>query len=326
MAILVFIEARDGAIRRVSLEVLGAARSVAAGLGGAPVVAVLPGHQVREVAALGPAGADRVLVYDAPHFRGYTPDGYAAAVAEAAGKVAATAVLFPASAMGKDLAPRVAARLGAGLATDCTGLRAEGGELIATRPVYAGKVFAEVAWDRPPQVASLRPKIFEPLPPDAGRSAAVETLPAPVSEADLKVRAVETVAAAQGQVDLTEAEIIVSGGRGMKGPEGYGILEQLAGALGGVVGASRAAVDAGWRPHADQVGQTGKTVSPKLYVACGISGAIQHLAGMSGSRCIVAINKDGDAPIFKVSDYGVVGDLFEVVPALTEQLRKLDGR
>jgi electron transfer flavoprotein alpha subunit len=267
-----------------------------------------------------------VLVYDAPHFRTYTPDGYAAAVAGAAGSVGATVVLFAASAMGKDLAPRVAARLGAGLATDCTALRAEGGRLTATRPIYAGKVFAEVAWDRAPAVASLRPKIFEPIAPDASRVAAVEALPVPVAEGDLKVRTVEVKAAAQGKVDLTEAEIIVSGGRGMKGPEGYGVLEELAAALGGVVGASRASVDAGWRPHGDQVGQTGKTVSPKLYIACGISGAIQHLAGMSGSRCIVAINKDADAPIFKVADYGLVGDLFEVVPALTEQVRKLNAR
>jgi electron transfer flavoprotein alpha subunit len=228
--------------------------------------------------------------------------------------------------MGKDLAPRVAARLGAGLATDCTALRAEGGQLVATRPIYAGKVLAEVTWDKPPAVASLRPKIFEPAPPDAARSAAVEMFPAPVAEADLRVRTVEVKAAAQGQVDLTEAEVIVSGGRGMKGPEGYGVLEELAAALGGVVGASRAAVDAGWRPHGDQVGQTGKTVSPRLYVACGISGAIQHLAGMSGSRCVVAINKDPDAPIFKVADYGLVGDLFEIVPALAGEVRKLNAR
>jgi electron transfer flavoprotein alpha subunit len=326
MAILVFAEARDGAVRRVTLEALGAARGVAAALGNPPVVAVLPGHQVRDAAALGPAGADRVLVCDAPHFRHYAPDGYAAAVAVAAGKVGATVVLFAASAMGKDLAPRVAARLGAGLATDCTALRVDGGRLIATRPVYAGKVLAEVAWDGDPQVASLRPKIFEPAAPDASRAVAVEAMEAPVAESGLKVRTVEVKAAAQGKVDLTEAEIIVSGGRGVKGPEGYGVLEELAEALGGVVGASRAAVDAGWRPHGDQVGQTGKTVSPKLYVACGISGAIQHLAGMSGSRCIVAINRDPEAPIFKVADYGLVGDLFEVVPALTQEVRKLNAR
>ena len=325
MAILVFIEARDRKIRRVSLEVLGAARALSAQLGNAPVVAVLPGAGVEDVASLGPAGADRALVCDAPHFALYTPDGYAAAVDAAVELVKPDVLLFPASAMGKDLAPRVAARRKAGLASDCTALRIDGGRLVATRPVYAGKVVCDVAFEGPLQIASLRPKAFEPVAPDASRAAAVEPLNPPVVEADLKVRTVEVKAAAQGKVDLTEAEIIVSGGRGMKGPDQFGVLEQLAEALGGVVGASRAAVDAGWRSHGDQVGQTGKTVSPKLYIACGISGAIQHLAGMSSSRCVVAINKDPDAPIFKVADYGLVGDLFEVVPALTEEIKKLNS-
>jgi electron transfer flavoprotein alpha subunit len=323
MSILVFAEAREGKIRRVALEVLTAARKLSAESGGQPVTAVVVGHGIQDAASLGPAGADRVLVCDAAHFALYSPDGYAAAVAAACEKVQAGVVLFGASAMGKDLAPRVAARLKAGLATDCTAVRAEAGRLVATRPVLAGKAIAEVAWEGTPQVASLRPKIFEPAPADASRTAAVEAMPAPVAEGDLKVRTLEVKAATAGKIDLTEAEIIVSGGRGMKGPENYNILEDLADALGGVVGASRAAVDAGWRPHGDQVGQTGKTVSPKLYVACGISGAIQHLAGMSSSRCVVAINKDAEAPIFKVADYGLVGDLFEVVPALTEAVRKL---
>ncbi len=325
MSILVFAEARDRRIRHVTHEVLGAARGLADALGNLPVVAVLPGFGVEDPASLGPAGADRVLLCDGPHLARYSPDGYAAAVVAAAKQVNAQVVLLGASAMGKDLAPHVAQRLNAGLATDCTALRVEGGKLVATRPMVAGKVVAEVEWEGSPQVASLRPKIFEPLPAGSSRTAAVESLPLPLTEADLKVRTVEVKAAAQGKMDLTEAEVIVSGGRGLKGPEGYGILEELAESLGGVVGASRAAVDAGWRPHSDQVGQTGKTVSPKLYIACGISGAIQHLAGMSSSKCIVAINKDPEAAIFKVADYGLVGDLFEVVPALTEAVRKLNS-
>ncbi len=325
MAILVFIEARDGTVRRISHEALGAARTLSAQMGNVPVVGVLPGHGIVAPEALGPLGADRVLVCDVPQLKMYSPDGFAVVVEAAVHKVAATVVLLGGSAMGKDLAPRVAARLKAGLATDCTALRAEGGQIRASRPIYAGKLISEVAWDASPAVASLRPKAFEAMAPDASRQAAVEPLECPVAESELKVRTLEVKAASQGKLDLTEAEIIVSGGRGMKGPEHYNILEDLAEALGGVVGASRASVDAGWRPHGDQVGQTGKTVSPKLYIAVGISGAIQHLAGMSSSRCIVAINKDPEAPIFKVADYGLVGDLFEVVPALTDAVKKLNA-
>jgi electron transfer flavoprotein alpha subunit len=226
--------------------------------------------------------------------------------------------------MGKDLAPRVAARLGAGLAADCIAVAVEGGRLVATRPVFAGKAQQKVAFPGRPALLSLRPKVF-PAAAGAGRTARVETLEIAWSPADARARVRSVEAAAGGSVDLTEAEIIVSGGRGLKGPEHFKVIEALAEALGATVGASRAVVDAGWRPHADQVGQTGKTVSPKLYVAIGISGAIQHLAGMSSSRCIVAINKDPEAPIFKIADYGIVGDLFEVVPALTEEVKKLNA-
>jgi len=233
------------------------------------------------------------------------------------------AVLFAASAMGKDLAPRVAARLGVGLATDCVALSAEGARLTATRPVFAAKAVQTVRFPRSPALLTLRPKAFASV--EGSGSATVTLLPVAVDAAAAKAKVTGVAAAGGGKVDLTEAEIIVSGGRGLKGPEHFAMIEDLAAALGGVVGASRAVVDAGWRPHGDQVGQTGKTVSPKLYVAVGISGAIQHLAGMTSSRCIVAINKDAEAPIFKVADYGIVGDAFEVVPALTEAVRKLNG-
>jgi electron transfer flavoprotein alpha subunit len=230
-------------------------------------------------------------------------------------------VVFAASAQGKDLAPRVAARLGVPLAADATELAVDGGAVIVTRPVYAGKAQLKVKVTATPAVVSLRPNVFTPVErPKAGTA---ETAPVSGDAGRVVVKGIK--AAAGGTLDVAEASIVVSGGRGMKEPANFKLLEDLAAALGGraAVGASRAVVDAGWRPHGDQVGQTGKTVSPSLYVAVGISGAIQHLAGMRTAKVIVAINKDKDAPIFKVADYGIVGDLFEVVPKLTEEIRRL---
>jgi electron transfer flavoprotein alpha subunit len=319
MSILVVIEQRDGQIRPVSREALGAATRLAADLGG-PVVALCCAAADPGAASLGEAGAERVLVAAHERFARYDGEGMTTAVAAAVAAVKPAAVLFPATAQGRDLAPRVAATLGVGLASDCTALAVEGGALRATRPVFAGKAIQTLAFTKTPALATLRPKMFAPVA--AGRTAAVEAF-AVTFAGEPGGRVTAMAAAAAGKVDLTEAEVIVAGGRGMKGPEHFALLEALAAELGGSVGASRAAVDAGWRSHADQVGQTGKTVAPKLYIAAGVSGAIQHLAGMTSSRCIVAINKDPEAPIFKVADYGLVGDLFEVVPALTEALRKL---
>jgi electron transfer flavoprotein alpha subunit len=324
MSVLVFVEQRDGQVRAVSREALGEAVRLAAALGG-PVVGVCPAAADPGLAALGEAGADRVLLAAHPDFAHYDPAGYARAVAAAAGALQPAAVLFAASTMGRDLAPRVAARLGAGLATECTALAVEGGRLVASRPVYAGKALQRVTFPQAPALASLRPKAFEPVA-RPGRAAAVEPLAVDLDAAAPRARVLRVAPAAAGRVDLTEAEVIVSGGRGLRDPEQFRVLEALAAALGAGVGASRPVVDAGWRPHAEQVGQTGKTVSPRLYVAVGISGAIQHLAGMMSSRCIVAINKDPEAPIFKVADYGIVGDLFEVVPALTEAVKGLQTR
>jgi len=324
MSILVFIEQRDGQIRSVSREALGEATRLAAALGG-PVVAVCAAASDPGLAALGEAGAERVLFATDPDFARYDAAGYTQAVVAAVTATQPAVVLFPASAMGKDLAPRVAARLDVGLASDCTALAVEGGALIATRPVYAGKAVQKVRFPLTPALVSLRPKVFSAVTL-AGKSAAVEPLAVGVDAAAPRARVTQVAAASGGKLDLTESEIIVSGGRGLKAPENFALIEALAEALGATVGASRAVVDAGWRPHGDQVGQTGKTVSPRLYVAVGISGAIQHLAGMSSSRCIVAINKDPDAPIFKVADYGLVGDLFEVVPALTEAVKKANAQ
>jgi electron transfer flavoprotein alpha subunit len=324
MAILVFIEHRDGKVRAVSREALGEATRLAAALGG-PVVGVCAADADPGLAALGEAGASEVLLASHEAFRSYEPAGYARAVAAAVEKVKPAVVLFSASSQGRDLAPRVAARLGVGLAADCTAMAVEGGRLIASRPVYAGKALLRVAFTGSPAMASLRPKVFAPAPAQNGGTPTITPLPVEYDATKARSRVREVKATSAGKVDLTEAEIIVSGGRGLKGPEHFDIIEALAGALGATVGASRAVVDAGWRSHGDQVGQTGKTVSPKLYVAVAISGAIQHLAGMSSSRCIVAINKDPDAPIFKVADFGLVGDAFEVVPALTEAVKKLNA-
>ncbi len=324
MAILVFIEHRDGKVRAVSREALGEAVRLAATLGG-PVVGVCAAAADPGLAALGEAGVSEILHASHEAFRHYEPAGYVRAVVAATEKVKPAAVLFPASSQGRDLAPRVAARLGVGLAADCTALAVEGGRLIASRPVYAGKAVQRVTFSGAPAIVSLRPKVFAPAPPQNGGAPAVTPLAAEYDAAAARSRVREVKATSAGKVDLTEAEIIVSGGRGLRGPEHFDIIEALAAALGATVGASRAVVDAGWRSHGDQVGQTGKTVSPKLYVAVAISGAIQHLAGMSSSRCIVAINKDADAPIFKVADYGLVGDAFEVVPALTEAVKKLNA-
>ncbi|HEV8479523.1 MAG TPA: electron transfer flavoprotein subunit alpha/FixB family protein [Candidatus Eisenbacteria bacterium] len=323
MSVLVFVEARDGQIKSTSLEAVSEARRLADQGSLGEVCAVIPGSKVEGAAGLGAYGADRAWTVDDELVAHYQPESYVACVAEAVKKAGANLILFPASAMGRDLAPRVAARLGAGLASDCTALDWQGGALVATRPVYAGKAISTVKIAGSPALASLRPRAFAATERRPGASCAVEPLGITLDPARARVRTVEVGAGEGGRVDLTEAEVIVSGGRGLRGPEHFHLIEELAEALGGTVGASRAVVDAGWRPHAEQVGQTGKTVSPKLYVAVGISGAIQHLAGMSSARCIVAINKDPEAPIFKIADYGIVGDAFEVVPALTEALKGL---
>jgi len=313
--IVTFAEQRNGKLRRPSLEVVSEARRLAGPLG-ASVATVLVGSGVSALAPeLAAHGADRVHLFDDPALAAYATESYARAVAQVIGEVKPSVVLVPFTALGKDLAPRVAAKAGAGLVSDCVALTVKGGRLHARRPLYAGKAYATVIWEGEPQMATLRANVFPLAPPDASRKA--EVVKGNVdATARARVAAVQAVAA--GKVELTEAQVIVSGGRGLKGPEHFHIVQELGEALGGAVGASRAVVDAGWVDHQMQVGQTGKTVSPTLYVACGISGAIQHLAGMSSSKYIVAINKDPDAPIFKVANYGILGDVFEIVPRLTK--------
>ena len=313
MKVLVFAEQRGGKLKKASLEAVSVGREFADATGGW-VVAVLLGQGVGSLPeALGKAGADKVFVGDDPIFSSYSTDAYGLATAKAAQLSGAEALLFPGTSMGKDLAPKVSAKLGVGLLSDVTGYAYENGALLLKRPIYSGKAFATVSPAAGKAFAvTLRPNVF-PVG-DKARSPEVLGLDHTVSAGDVKAVVESILSAEGGMLDVAEADVIVSGGRGVKGPENFPILEALAKELGAAVGASRAAVDAGWIEHAHQVGQTGKVVSPSLYIACGISGAIQHLAGMSSSKVIVAINKDPEAPILKVATYGIVGDLFEVVP------------
>lgn len=324
MKILAFAEQREGKFRKSAFEVTKAARSLADELG-SDMIGLVIGSGVETMAGeLGGFGARRVIVVDDLRLRYYSATAYAKILAVLAQREEANVILAPASAMGKDLAPRVAVKLDAGVAVDCTSLRVEGGEIIATRPVYAGKAFIDVRVNSAVKIFTLRPNVFT-AGTNNGERASVEKTLVELQDADFSSQVIG-LHTSSGRPDLTEAEIVVSGGRGMKGPENFHLIEELADVLGAAVGASRAVVDAGWRPHDEQVGQTGKTVSPSLYIACGISGAVQHLAGMSSSKYIVAINKDKDAPIFQIADYGIVGDVLEILPALTQELRKLLGK
>jgi electron transfer flavoprotein alpha subunit len=323
--VCVITEFRGGAFRRVSFEVASEGRRLADALG-EPLTAIALGDGVAAASAdLGHYGVEKVYAVDQPALKDYLAETYTPAAAGILQTLQPKVVLSAASVDGKDLSARLAARLGSGLAQDCTELKIEGGALKAKRPVFAGKALAWYEWadGSYPQMASCRPNVLPCLLADPSKSAAVET-PAVTLPTAVKSRVV-SVEAAVGKVDLAEAQVIVSGGRGMRGPEHFAILEELAQLLGGAVGASRPTVDAGWRPHADQVGQTGKVVTPTLYIACGISGAIQHLAGMGSSRFIVAINKDPEAPIFSKADYGVVEDLFQFIPAFIEEVKKLQA-
>jgi electron transfer flavoprotein alpha subunit len=323
MVILVVAEQRDSKIKKSSFEAVGAAKMLADELKGS-CVALVVGSGVEAVAGdLGVYGASRVLVVDSPKLARHSNSAYAKVIAEVAAKEQAAIVLLPASQMGKDLAPRVAVKLNAGLAADCVALRVENGNVIATRPVFAGKTLLDIKVKTPVKMFTLRPNVFAAA--RNGQGAAVEKMDVPLEDGDFTATVTE-MSVATGRPDVTEADIIVSGGRGLKGPENFHLVEELADVLGAGVGASRAVVDAGWRPHDEQVGQTGKTVSPTMYVACGISGAVQHLAGMSSSKYIVAINKDKDAPIFQIADYGIVGDVTEILPELTAQLKQALGK
>ena len=325
----VFVETKeDGSARNVGIELLNPGKELAAAQGG-KLVAVVIGNNVQAAVDEAAAhGADQVIVIEGPEYEFFTTDAYANALYQAVEKYGPTAMLIGASVNGRDFAPRVSARLQTGLTADCTGLAIdeETGCVAWTRPAFGGNLMATILCkEARPQIGTVRPGVFKKSEPEAPHAEIIKE-DIHVAAADIRTELVRKIEeGAEEVVDLEGADIIVSGGRGIGGPEGFAPLQELCDLLGATLGCSRAAVDAGWISHAHQVGQTGKTVAPKLYVACGISGAIQHRAGMAGSDVIVAINKDADAPIFEVATYGIVGDLKEIVPLLTAEIKKLRG-
>ena len=317
--VLVVVERRDGSLRNVSFEVLAAAQQMT---NGGEITAVVFGQGASdEPQQLAQYGADNVHIVTNEELNTYSTDAFSQALTEVANTIKPDVILIGHTAMGRDLAPRVAARLNLGLISDCTGVEVNGEEIVFIRPVYAGKLFQKKKVAEGTIFATIRPNNIAKGEPNAQRTANVTETQATIK--DIRTVIKDVVKKTTGKIDLTEAKIIVSGGRGVKSADGFKPLYELAEVLGAAVGASRAACDAGYCDYAMQVGQTGKVVTPDLYIACGIPGAVQHLAGMSNSKIIVAINKDPEAPIFQVADYGIVGDLFEVVPLLIEEFKKV---
>lgn len=316
--ILAVLEQREGKLKKVSFEATSVTISLANQLG-MQAEAVVVGNEINNLNELSKYGISKLTHQKNEFLANYSPSAYSDAIASFAKESGSKILIFPNTAMGVDLAPRVAVKLNAGIVMDCIKLEVSNDDVVATRPVYAGKALIDVKLNNEVKIFTIRPNVFKPQPVD---STSTQIVIKQIDNPNLKTKVI-AFKKSEGKLDVAEADIIVSGGRGMKGPENFHLIEELAEVLGAAVGASRAVVDAGWRPHREQVGQTGKTVSPSLYIACGISGAIQHLAGMSSSKYIVAINKDKDAPIFNVADYGIAGDVFEILPALTEEIKKL---
>lgn len=316
--IIVFCEHHNQNLKRSSIELIQFARTKSF-----HVVGVVLGSEAQKAAEQATAnGANEVFLFNDPKLNGYNPELYLAALEESVKQSDAKRILAPASSAGKDVFPRLAARLNSSLASDCVSLTVEGNDLVAKKPMYAGKCFAQISLKESPyQIVLMRANQLPVAAAGQTNSSVIKTMPLP--GVSLKAILKEVVKGASEKLDLTEANVIVSGGRGLKEASNFKLLEELASVLGATVGASRAVVDAGWVSHSMQVGQTGKTVAPTLYIAVGISGAIQHLAGMTGSKVIVAINSDPNAPIFQKATYGIVGDLFEILPKLTDEFKKL---
>ncbi|MCM3129074.1 MULTISPECIES: electron transfer flavoprotein subunit alpha/FixB family protein [unclassified Paenibacillus] len=318
--LLVYAENRDGKLRQVALETLGAAQQIAGAQDRIQVV-VAGSDITSAVSELVPYGADVIYTIEHPELEHYNPEAYISVLKSVLQQAAPDLVLFGHTALGKDLAPLVAAHLAAGQISDITAIEVEEGNAVFTRPLYAGKAFEKRVFENGPAVITIRPNNVAAATAPEGSASPIEDIAYP--SPSLRTIVKDVVQKTTGKIDLSEAKIVVSGGRGVKSVDGFKPLEELADLLGGAVGASRGACDAGYCDYSLQIGQTGKVVTPEIYIACGISGAIQHLAGMSQSRVIIAINKDPEAPIFKVADYGIVGDLFDVVPLLTAEFRKV---
>jgi electron transfer flavoprotein alpha subunit len=320
--LLAFLEQREGKLKRTAFEVVSVATRISKDLD-LEAEALIIGNNVDNINDITKYGIKKIVHFKNNTLTNYSTTAYTEIISNYAKDTSADYLIFSNTALGKDLAPHIAVQIDSGILVDCTKLEVSDGVVIATRPIYAGKALLDVKLTSGRKIFTIRPNVFKPVASENNVTAEIEEKE--VSSVNNKTRVVE-IKKSEGKLDVAEADIIVSGGRGLKGPENFHLVEELAESFGAAVGASRAVVDAGWRPHREQVGQTGKTVSPTLYVACGISGAIQHLAGMSSSKYIVAINKDKDAPIFTVADYGIAGDAFEILPALTEEIKKIKSQ
>ena len=320
--LLAFLEQREGKLKRAAFEVVSTAYRVSKELNLEPEALVI-GNNIDNLSEISNYGINKIVHFKNDNLTDYSTTAYTDIISDYAKDISAEYLIFSNTALGKDLAPHIAVRINAGILMDCTKLEISDGEVIATRPIYAGKALLDVKLKSERKIFTIRPNVFKPVSSENHRSPEIEEKE--INSINLKTKVVD-IKKSEGKLDVAEADIIVSGGRGLKGPENFHLVEELAESLGAAVGASRAVVDAGWRPHREQVGQTGKTVSPTLYVACGISGAIQHLAGMSSSKYIIAINKDKDAPIFSVADFGIAGDAFEILPTLTEEIKKIKSQ
>lgn len=316
--IIAVIEQREGLLKRSAFELISTAADLASKLN-MDTQAVILGNEINGLDRLSAFGISQIVHYKNKELENYS-SAYTDIIADHINNSGAEYIILANTSLGKDLAPRIAARTGAGCIMDAIDININDGQVVITRPIYAGKALLDIKFNSEKKVLTIRPNVFKPEEKTGAEPANIETIAA--DSVDPKMRVTE-IKKSDGKLDVAEADIIVSGGRGLKSPENFKMIEELAETLGAAVGASRAVVDAGWRPHSEQVGQTGKTVSPTLYIACGISGAIQHLAGMSSSKYIVAINKDKDAPIFNIADYGIAGDVFEIIPALTEEIKKI---
>lgn len=316
--ILVYLEPNKNSLKRASYELI-----TAAGIIGDDITGVLIGGNEEQAKTAQEYGLKNLLMVNFDGVSAYSSTQHAAILSRIVKSNGFDTVIFSANATGLELAPRVSVKIQAGYVSDVVGIKNNGGELTIQKPVYAGKAIINSKFNTSAKVLSLRPNVFTAVKNPAD-SLNIQNINAETNASEAKVK-VTNILRNEGKLDVLEADIVVSGGRALKGPENYHLIENLANVLGGAVGSSRAVVDAGWRPHSEQVGQTGKTVSPNLYVACGISGAVQHLAGMSSSKIIVAVNKDKDAPIFKVADYGLVGDIFDILPKLTEKIQSVKG-